>query len=367
MSTERLIVAGGGYAGLAAIRALVAGGHPTVDLIDPSPVHQLVTELPDAFRPGGSVDAHVIPFDALLQGTRVTRHQDTVVHVDVRRRQLFMGSGDMLTFKSLVGSIGSTTQYVPVPGLRRHAIPFRTAADARGLQERLTRRTGQRVVVMGGGLTGVELAGALAGDHHVMLVERAARILPGFGPGLAQYAGRILRSLGVVVWVSHAVVAVNAADVVLEGGAVIAYDTLVWAGGIAPSSELSWDGVEVDGDGYPVADGWGQVAPGVFIAGDLWRVAEGGRVFPQTAIMAIEAGRFVGQAMLHWSHGHALGPPFRPHVRGMLVSLDAERGVGWVVNRGLSIRGCTVPLLKNLVFARYRRRLAAAFPEYRRM
>jgi NADH dehydrogenase FAD-containing subunit len=121
-----------------------------VHLIDPSPVHQLVTELPDAFRIGGTVDAHVIPFDRLLRGTGVNRHEDTVVRVDVRHTRMWTGSGGVLTYKSLLVSIGSSSQYVSVPGLRGQAIPLRTVADARRLHERLARRSGQHVVVMGG-------------------------------------------------------------------------------------------------------------------------------------------------------------------------------------------------------------------------
>ncbi|MGC8489741.1 MAG: NAD(P)/FAD-dependent oxidoreductase, partial [Clostridia bacterium] len=289
------------------------------------------------------------------------------VRVDTRHGRVWTGSGSMLTYKSLLVSIGSSPHYVSVPGLQGHAIPLRTVADARRLHERLARRTGQRVVVMGGGLTGVELAGALVGEHHVILVERAARILPGFGPGLAQYATRILRRLGVVVCVSRAVIAVNGDCVGLEGGDVIPYDILVWAGGVAPSPQLSWDGADVDADGYPVADGWGQVAPGVFVAGDLWRVVADGQLFPQTANVALEAGRFAGRAMSRWSQGRPLGSRFRPHLRGMLVSLDATRGVGWVVSQGIPLRGSSVSRLKRLVFTRYRRGLARAVSPQPRM
>jgi NADH dehydrogenase len=359
MPRDRFVVVGGGYAGLAAIRTLVAAGCSNVHLIDPSFAHQLITELPDALQPGGSVAKHLMPFDRLLRGLAVTRHEDRVTRIDAGTRQLWTTSGPPLQFDSLVVCTGSIPRYPAIPGLSAFALPFRTAEDVNRLRNRLAHHDGQRVVVLGGGLTGTEVAGALAASHRVTVIERAPRFLPDLPVGPAGYAEHTLRRLGVTIGASRTLLAVHDGWIECEGQEGVPYDVLVWAGGVAPSA-MGWKGVSTDAEGFPVADSRGQIAAGIFIAGDLWKVVNKGRTFPHSADMATKTGRFAARAMLRWSSGQPLGSRFHPHQHGVLISLDDRRATGWIVSPRIAVRGAVARRLKTRLAWRYRHEILRA-------
>ena len=362
MHKPRIVVAGGGYAGLAAIRVLHGRDEVDILLVDPSPVHQLIPELPTALREGGSVREHTLPFDDLLKDTGVRRREDAVRRVQSAEKRVVLDSGDEIAFDWLIVCAGSTTRWPPIPGLREHAYPFRTALDAQALRDRLAGHHDLMVVVLGGGLTGVELAGELATQHHVRIVEIASRVLPEVGPGLARYADRVMRQKGVAISPSAKVRRVETNRLLMDGGDAASYDVLVWTGGIAPP-DVAWAGVELDDHGYPVADEWGMVASSVFVAGDTYIVRRRGEVVPQSAQLAEEAGAFVARTILARIKDGQAGPPFDPHFKGLLVALDSHRGVGWVMRKGLAVKGYSARALKGLVFSQYRYRLGASFPD----
>ncbi|MGC8488509.1 MAG: NAD(P)/FAD-dependent oxidoreductase, partial [Clostridia bacterium] len=233
MARPRVIVAGGGYAGLAAIKVLRARDDLAVTLIDPSPTHQLIPELPAALRPDGTVREHTVPFSTLLRDSGVVHRTDSITGVRAAERTVVLRSGAHLTFDWLIVSVGSMTRWPPIPGLRESALPFRTAADARHLRERLEGRCGLRVVILGGGLTGVEVAGELAARHQVHVVEMAPRILPEVGPGLSRYGSQVLQHNDVEISTATQVDRVDPQKLVIKPGQSIPFDVLVWTGGIA--------------------------------------------------------------------------------------------------------------------------------------
>jgi NADH dehydrogenase len=355
-AATKVVVVGGGYAGLAAVRGLLGISGARVVLLDPSPGHALMPEMPSALAPDGAVERHVLPFSRLLAGTGVVWRQVRVTSVDGSAKVLVTEDGARESFDWAVVAVGTTTWWPEVPGLRRHAVPFRTAADVFETRRRLLERRRRRVLVGGGGITGVELAGELAAWCRVTLVEAAGRILPGLGPGLARYADRRLRRAGVRVAVGRPIVEVGDGRATLEGGAIagVDFDVFIWAGGVAPPAVPTLLGVRRDPRGYPVADPWGCVAPGLFVAGDLWihRHAQG--IWPQTAEGAIADGRFVASTIAARVMRGEPGPRFVPSSRGMLVSLDPHKGVGWVVDEGIPVWGRGARLMKDLVFVRYR-------------
>lgn len=361
MAAVKIVVCGGGYAGMAAIRRLTTVPAAEVHLVDPGSGHELIPELPDALKPGGDVEHHILPFTEVLKHWPVRWHRTRLVRLDVRRRFAVTADGANLPYDWTVLSLGSVTAWPKIPGLRENALAFRTADDARQLQEKLSAKPHQQVVVVGGGLTGTELAGVIGEQHHVTLMEMAPRILPGLGPGLAHYALRALQQSGVRVLLKQELTAVTDSQVERKSAGAVPYDTLVWAGGIRPPEPISASGLPIDDHGYPVADAWGKVASRVFAAGDLWIVREGRTLFPQTAQLATMTGAYVADTIAERiTHGSS-GPKFHARNRGVLVSLDAKRGVGWVVNQGIPVRGYSAGLLKDLAFSEYRLKLAKQF------
>ncbi len=357
---QRIVIVGGGYAGLGAIGALRELNDAELILIEPGEGHQLIPELPEALAKHGDVDHHVMPYDQLLKDSPLTRVNDSVTGLDTAAKTVILSGGDPISYDWLVLCPGSEPSLPPIPGLREVAHTLRDGQDARGIKDALRYAKDQRVAVIGGGLTGVEVAGMLAIDHDVILVEAFERLLPALGIGLSAYAYKRLRAAGVTVVMGQKLTQVNSSRIELERDHY-GYDILIWAGGITPPAWIRHSGLPLDSRGYPVADGFGEVLPQVFVAGDLWHVVVDGEDIPATAQLAALAGDFVGETVMsRITKGHP-GADFRPRLRGMLISLDEGQGVGWVLHGGIPVRGFSARTLKNFSFQQYRLKLAKIF------
>jgi len=359
---ERIIVIGGGYAGLAALSELrQLSGEREILLIDPGTGHELIPELPEALRQHDPIEEHIVSYGELLRDTGIIHLQRRVVEISAQEQFVVLDSGEKLGFDWMVLAAGSVTAYPPIPGLREKSLPLRNAWDTRVIKDQLKYAQDQRIVVVGGGLTGVEVAGILAPDHDVWLIEGAPRLLPALGVGLAQYAKERLVRAGVKVILGQKLVRVEDTTLVLERDE-LHYDVLIWAGGIAPPPWLRENtDLPLDSRGYPRVSDQGRLTERIFVAGDLWRVEVDGEMVPQTAQLASLAGDYVGRQVTLALAGEPLLPPFRPSLRGMLISLDTGIGVGWVIRGGIPVRGSSARTLKNLSFQQYRLKLARLF------
>lgn len=358
---ERIVVIGGGYAGLAAIGVIqkLPPEQCSITLIDPVDGHELIPELPEALRQSDPIEEHIVPFAEILQDAGVTHVKDWVTSIDSQNRQVMRAHGDPVAYDWLVLSPGTVSAYPPISGLEEHSFPLRNAHDTFKIKERLAEKTGQRVVVVGGGLTGTEVSGVLAPDHDVWLVEGMSRLLPALGVGLAHYALDRLRAAGVTVMLGQKLMRVEQDTLKLERDR-LHYDVLVWAGGIQAPRWIGDTDLPTE-RGYPKTDGHGQVVERVFAAGDVWRVFVGHHEVPQTAQLASMAGTYVGENLVRAIRGQEMQPSFKPSLRGMLISLDPGIGVGWVIRGGIPVRGIPARALKELSFRQYRLKLSRVF------
>lgn len=360
--SERIVVVGGGYAGLAVIGELrrVPTSRVEIYLIDPVHGHELIPELPEALRENDPIEEHIVPFAEIFQDSEVKHIRERVSDVSVQRRQVTTTTGTVVDYDWLVLSPGSAPAYPPIPGLETHSLPLRNAHDTFKIKERLKSHRGQRVVVVGGGLTGTEVAGILASDHDVWLVEGMSRLLPALGRGLATYARDRLRAAGVTVMLGQKLVRVEHKSLKLERDE-LHYDVLVWAGGIQAPGWLKDTDVPLNDNGYPNVSAMGQISERIFAAGDVWRVYTNGEEVPQTAQLASMAGKYVGENLWRAIRHQPLLSPFQPKLRGMLISLDPGVGVGWVLRGGIPVRGGSARALKALSFHQYRLKLSRVF------
>lgn len=359
IAPQRVVVIGGGYAGLGVIGALARASEVAVHLIDPGEAHELIPEMPEALEAHGSVAAHVVPYSELFQGTAVTHHRVQAAKLLIDQSVVETDGEGEISYDWLVLAVGTVPALPPIEGIEA-ALPLRNAQETGTIKKALEHAPNRRVVIVGGGLTGVEVSGVLAPDHAVTLIEAAPNILPGLGPGLVNYASRRLKRAGVQILCNQRITRIDPHRVHTADEAH-PYDVLIWAGGIKPPDWLRDTGLPLDERGYPITDGWGQIVPRVFAAGDLWKVEEEGTPVPQTAQIAALAGAFVGQTILTRVRHHDPGPPFHPHMKGMLISLDPQKGVGWVLNGGIPVRGYGAHVLKDLSFQQYRLKLTTEF------
>ena len=250
------------------------------------------------------------------------------------------------------GYFGNDSWAAHAPGLktiddateirRRLLLAFECAemeSDARERERLLT------IVIVGGGPTGVELAGAvvelarkaLAADFrsidpqqtHVLLVEAGPRLLPGFPEPLSSHAERALRRVGVDVRLQKAVTHCSATGVTL-GDESVSAGTVIWAAGIVASPAVNWLAVAGDRVGR-VLVGPDLRPPGmddVFVIGDTALVQDvAGKPLPGIAPVAKQQGAYVAEAIKAHLAGKTALPPFRYRDRGLLATVGRKTAV----------------------------------------
>lgn len=317
---HHVVVVGAGYAGLTAAVELAreAPRRVRITLVDRNPFHLLKPRLSEAAIHGTDVSIPLRPFLAALP-IEVVRAE--VGNVDLERKRLVTG-GSTIPFDTLVLATGAVPAFRDIPGLSEHALPLKSADQARRLHGRISSRFTaaahvpderasaelRRVLVLGGGFAGVEVALELAsrsresGDRaEVHLIEAGSRLLPWGPEDMSAAVTSPLLQLGVRVRVGAAVQGAERGIVHLEGGEVLRAGTLIWLGGVEATAPVGGQ-VERGRLSRVIVDETLRVPahPSVYVAGDAGRAfdPDTGAEAPLTAALAVQEGRYVAGAIL---------------------------------------------------------------------
>lgn len=362
-----MVIVGAGFGGLWAARAL-RGVPAEVILVDR---HNYHTFYPLLYQVGAAelnaVDI-AFPVRTILRGASNARFLMAEVRgVDPDRQIVRAGDHD-LRYDHLILATGSVPHFFGVRGAAEHAFPLREIEQglalrnhlltrferAAALADPIARRACLTFVIVGGGATGVEFAGALAelvrgplardypdlvaGEVSILVLEAADRLLGGMPDGLGRYAERKLARLGVEVRLRARVAEVTPATVELADESAIPAETVVWTAGVrAPPALADW-GLATSADGSARVDRTLRVEglPNVYAVGDAARFEAGGRPLPLVAPVAVQQGAHAGRNVRRALEG--LDPlPFRYRDRGMLATIGRNAAVAHV--RGLAFRG----------------------------
>lgn len=358
----RVLVVGAGFGGLWCARTL-ANEPVDVTLVDRRNYH---TFFPLLYQVAA---AELVPTDIAYPVRsifRKARNVDVrmaeVTDVDLEARKV-RTSGGALEYDFLVLALGSESNFFGVEGADRHAFPLRWMDDAIPLRHHILtrfeaarsrsgedRRRALTFVVVGGGPTGVEYAGALAELVHgplvrdfpdidadevrIVLVEAGERILAGMPEELGRYALERLRRRRVEVLFGTAVEAVRPSEVRLGDGSSLASETVVWTAGVKGDPRVASWGLPVSRGGrVPITDHLNlRGRPEVFVVGDLALLEEDGEPLPQVAQVAIQQGRHAATNILRTARGASL-QPFRYKDLGMLAVIGRNAAVAHVGGR----------------------------------
>jgi NADH dehydrogenase len=361
----KVVIVGAGFGGLEAAKAL-DGAPAELTLVDRTNHHLFQPLLYQVATAGLSPADIASPIRRVLwrqQNARVLMAEAEAV--DVARRQLRLADGS-LAWDWLILATGATHSYFGHDQWAEHAPGLKTLDDALEIRRRVLLAFEQAerepdaeavrqwltFVVIGGGPTGVEMAGAfaeiarftLARDFRridprmarVILVEAAPRILGAYPEELQARAREQLETLGVQVWTGAPVTGVDENGVQV-GQDRIAARTVVWAAGVQASPLARSLGVPLDRAGrVPVAaDLTVPGCPGVLAIGDVAAVEQDGRPVPGIAPAAIQMGRHAAANVRRALRGEPLAP-FRYRDKGSLATIGRRRAVGVIGGRKLS-------------------------------
>lgn len=299
---KRVLILGGGYAGLMAAARIARSRTPlNLMLVDARPefvqrirLHELLAGIPVA----------TLPYAPLLARRGIGFVQAEVERLELDAQKAVARSVDgsrvELEFDLLVLTLGSRGS-APIAGVVEHAIrlndPDALRREAEALPEMAA--SGGRLLVVGGGLTGMEAATEIAERYPGVKVTLAttSRLGAGFSEGAARHLRRRFDSLGIAVHEKVNVEAVGAGEAHLGGGGTLPFDRCIWSGGFEAAALAREAGMKVDAAGRALVDSsLRSVSHGnVFVAGDAALLQLGGREIRMGCVTAMPTGAHAGE------------------------------------------------------------------------
>lgn len=373
----RVVIIGAGFGGLAAAKAL--GRLPVgVTVVDRHNYHLFQPLLYQVATAGLSPADIAAPIRSILRGhENLTVQLAKVTGIDTGK-QVVQTDRCAIPYDYLIVATGARHAYFGhdewephAPGLkkiddatelrRRILIAFERAETENNPAERARLLT---FVIVGGGATGVEMAGAIAElskkalasdfrnidsrEARIVLVEAGSDVLPAFHHSLSEYARKSLEKLGVEVILNKAVTDAGSAGVAL-GQTRIESRTVIWAAGVRASPAGKWLGAETDRVGRVLVNPDLSVPgiPNVFVIGDTALAkAESGKPLPGVATVAEQQGKYVAR-LIAARLGKEPFPPFRYRDPGSMATIGRSRAIAEI--KGLRFTGLVAWSLWSLV------------------
>ncbi|MFN2420036.1 MAG: NAD(P)/FAD-dependent oxidoreductase [Gemmatimonadota bacterium] len=348
---------GAGFGGLQCARRL-AGEPVEVTVLDRHNYHLFTPLLYQVASSLLNPSDIAIPVRAILRGGRNLRFRlAEVTQVDLEARRIETAAGASIGYDWLVLAAGSRTNFFGLGEVARNAIGLKDLPDAMTLRNHVLgcfeaallerdpdrQRAWLTFIVVGGGPTGVEFAGALSElfrlvlsrdfpdldvrRARVVLLEALDRLLPAFPPELGGYAERELVRRGIEVRPRTRVTGFDGEVVELAPGKPIAARTLVWCAGVRPEA-LALPGLPQGAQGRIAVDAELRIegCDREFAIGDLAAARDGGALMPMMAPPAMQAGRHAAENILRAARGEPLRP-FAFRDKGVMATIGRSAGV----------------------------------------
>jgi len=360
------VILGAGYAGATCARLLDRGdGVDELVWISENDTHFVLHEAHRLVRDPSLEDELVVPVREIVSSD-CEFVEATVESVDFEDRKVETTAGNV-PYDAVVVAFGQRTADYGIPGVRKNGLTLKSREDAYAIRDAAKRvPDGGRVVVAGGGLSGIQVAGELAEmfdarsqSPSVVVVEALDRVMPDADGDLRAAIERKMRKKGIVTQTGDAVIEVMEDEVHLESDKTLKHDALVWTAGLAPHDVETQPLPEKGKRGAFAVEPTLRVEgrKNVFAVGDAAYVVDAeGDEAPATAWAARQQGSLVAENIARLSRGKRL-KEYRMNDPGSLVSVGDAR-VGKVA--GQVVEGVPARVLKRGAAVRHIAQTAGA-------
>ena len=351
MNRPKIVILGGGFGGLAAARALYKAADVTV--VDR---HNYQTFLPLLYQvstAGLAADHVAYPIRGALRKTSVKFRMASPISIDHRSKEVKLDSSEVLKFDHLIVALGSVTADFGIAGVKEFSLGMKSVSEALTIRAEIMRRfedlcrfeddTQFFVTVIGGGPTGVEMAGAIAElirgplksdqaavakNIKVTLVEAGPRLLPSFAPSLSKRTKKDLEKLGVTVLLNSAVKELQHRKVLLKDGSTLQSEITIWAAGVKGADAMKDLNLPVEANRIAVEPTM-QVKnyPYIWALGDIAGAkGKDGLPLPMVAPVAIQQGKFIAKQIKRIVQGKNL-ESFKYLDKGSMATIGRNKAV----------------------------------------
>ena len=351
MNQPKVVILGAGFGGLAAARAL--NKIAEVTLVDR---HNFQTFLPLLYQvstAGLAADHIAHPIRGALRKTKIKFRMGSPITIDHKNKSVKLDSSETLDFDYLIIAMGSATNDFGVKGVAEHALGMKSVTEALEIRSSILRRfedlcrfedeTKLSITVVGGGPTGVEMAGAIAelkkgplnsdqaqaaANIKVNIVEAGPRLLPSFSAKLSERTRKDLEKLGVNVLTDTPVSEIKPREILLGDKKKLPSEVTIWAAGVTGEPVMKKLGLP-NTNGRITVDSTLQVTnyPNVFAIGDIAGAkGKDGRYLPMVAPVAMQQGRFVAKQIANAIKNQPLNK-FNYRDKGSMATIGRHKAV----------------------------------------
>jgi NADH dehydrogenase len=370
-----VLVLGGGFAGIGAAQKLKKSNAEVV-VVDKNDYHtfqpllyQVATGLLEQPAVGHPIR------DLFHDQDNARIHQDRVTSVDFDAREVTFDELEPTTYDYLVFALGAEVNFFGVEGATEHAFPLYTLPDAVRLKNQVLRSWEEadrrpelvedgalNVVVVGGGPTGVETAGAMAELYNgvfkkdypdlprdqakIILVEAGPELFPMFKDDIREYTEKALAKRGVEVMTGEVVESITPQRITLKSGTELRAHTLVWGAGLQGNELVRSLGLELEKGNRIGVDGELRIPshPEVYAVGDVAAITDHktSQVLPQLGSVALQSGEHAGKTIADRLAGKET-KPFKYHDKGTMAAIGRGSAVVQMLG-GRTMKGKTASL-----------------------
>jgi len=361
---KRVVVLGAGFSGLMTALKLEERVRQLSDvevvLVDRNDYHQYLHLSYEIVTGVKKVSDLTVPLSELLAERKIRFVQETVEGIDLANRTVKTSYED-LPYSELVIALGSEPNYFGVKGARENSFSVSSVETAAQVRDRLKQVLGQaksaKIVVGGGGFTGVEVAGEIADEYKccVTIIEGAKTLLPAWGiPEFSRKVADVLTEMGAELVLGKFMAEVEPGAIVLNDGSRVEYSVLIWTAGVQASGVISDSGFKMGKDRRVLINGYCEAVgfPGVYVVGDCALVTDPktGEVLPQCIELALQQADAVAQNLCADVTG-GVRTVYTPKLSGLILTVGERYGIGKI--SGVRVEGRIALMVKRLIHLRY--------------
>jgi NADH dehydrogenase len=359
---KNIVILGGGFAGVRCALDLAKAhrklkGHRII-LVDKNHYHTFTPYLYDYATTGAPANSFMIPFADIFRGKPIQFVNSEVTDISTEKKVIELKSGTLLPFEYLVIALGSVPEDYKIPGVMRYGIALKWAQDAEKIRQQAQVRYEEfvksnppfgsvfKIVVGGGGFTGIEFAGQLhnlmkdvarrvghdEGRFKILIVEAADRLIPGMPEWASRTAQNRLGSFRhIEIMLQSPIAEVRREHVLLRSADRIGFNLLIWTAGVKPHPLLGKIGMSCGLKGHLLTDMTLRIPehPNIFAVGDAAACVDPSSHKEIPALFALDAerqGALAAANIVRTLNNHKL-EKYKEYRPGFVIPLRGRWGI----------------------------------------